>query len=47
MSKLPQEVVTFLKELIRKYAHGERDECFAEWAATAACFILEYRDQLY
>lgn len=47
MSKLPEDVVAFLQELIRKFARGERDEAFAEWAAVTASFLLEFRDQLY
>ncbi|QNI30856.1 hypothetical protein H7849_17265 [Alloacidobacterium dinghuense] len=47
MSKLPRDVKFFLEEIIQKYAHGERGEEFAEWVATKAIFILEYRQLLY
>jgi hypothetical protein len=47
MSRQSEDVVAFLPELIRKFARGERDEAFAEWAAVSASFLLEFRDQLY
>ena len=47
MSDLSPDLQAFLKELIRKYTRGERDEYFAEWAAVTASFLLEFRGQLF
>jgi hypothetical protein len=46
MKGLPEDVLTFLEEIIDGYLVGSRDEHFAEWAATKATFLLEYRGLL-
>jgi hypothetical protein len=43
MSQLSPDVKNFLQELVRHYALGSRGPEFAEWAATQAIFILEFR----
>lgn len=44
---LPEDVEAFLRGIVRSYIDGQRDELFAEWAATSATLLLECHGHLY
>lgn len=47
VTALPSDMEAFLRGIVRAYLDGQRDESFAEWAATAATLVLERYGCLY